>query len=86
MIFDAAFDDLYRAAMNSDAFGRGREASKVLAMDKADMPDEFHFLDGFLEDAVDEARAIASPTPSMTPTPTTPTTPATPTTPTSTSP
>jgi hypothetical protein len=83
---DAAFFDLYRAAMNSDAFGRGREASKVLAMDPADLPDEFDFMRDLLDDAVDEARAIASPTPSTTPTPTTPTTPATPTTPTSTSP
>ena len=72
--------------MNSDAFGRGREASKVLAMDKADWPDELEFLGDFLDDAVADARATASPTPSTTFTPTTPTTPATPTTPTSTSP
>ncbi|KAH8047412.1 hypothetical protein JL720_16130 [Aureococcus anophagefferens] len=38
MILDSVTLDLYRAAMNSDAFGRGREASKVLAMDKASLP------------------------------------------------
>ena len=74
---------MYRAAMNSDAFGRGREASKVLAMD---MPDELDFMCQLadldfmchrLDEAVADARAGASPTPSATPTPTTPTTPAT---------
>ncbi|KAH8095749.1 hypothetical protein JL720_3073 [Aureococcus anophagefferens] len=59
MILDSVTLDLYRAAMNSDAFGRGREASKVLAMDKASLPDELDFMRDLLEDAVDEARATA---------------------------